>query len=163
MKQRNEPELLHLAAAYCSTGERCIQGVREKLKAAGATPKMTDRIIDRLLNEKFINESRYCRSFVNDKFRFNHWGRIRIRMELQRKGLPSEFISNALDEIDEEDYRSLLAGLLKEKKRSVKGASEQDVFLKIYRFACGRGFEGALISECLKPLFKGACDVDDLD
>ncbi|MDR3268914.1 MAG: RecX family transcriptional regulator [Tannerella sp.] len=163
MKQRNEPELLHMAAAYCSTGERCTQEMREKLHAAGATPKMADRIIARLLEEKFMSETRYCRSFVNDKFRFNRWGRIRIRFELQKKGLSPDAIAKALDDLDEEAYRSTLTALLKEKKRSTKGHSEQELFLKLYRFACGRGFEGTLITQCLKPLFKEICDVDDME
>ncbi|MDR3260579.1 MAG: RecX family transcriptional regulator [Tannerella sp.] len=160
MKQRNESELLHMAAAYCSTGEHCIQDVRKKLNAAEASPEAEKRIIDRLLAEKFIDESRFCRSFVKDKFRFNHWGRIRIRYELQKKGLAPEVISEAMDDMDEEAYLSALSAMLKEKKRTTRGRSEQELFLKLCRFAGSRGFEGALITQCLKPLFKEDCDVN---
>jgi regulatory protein len=161
MKQRNESELLHLAAAYCSACERCISEVRKKLTAAGASPEAAERIIARLLEEKFVDESRFCRSFVKDKFRFNGWGRIRIRYELQQKGLASRMIAEALDELDEEACRSALTDMLKAKKRTVRGRSEYDVFLKLYRFARSRGFESPLISACLKSLFNETYDVDE--
>jgi regulatory protein len=160
MKQLDEIKLLHSTASYCSVGERCISDVSKKLVAAGVAPEMGKRIIERLVKENFINESRYSRSFVNDKFKFNRWGRIRIRYELQRKKIPDELISAALDEIDEEAYRSLLFDLLKERKRTIKGNSERDVFYKLCRFATGRGFESPLVIQCLKPLFKEDYDAD---
>ncbi|MDR2139789.1 MAG: RecX family transcriptional regulator [Tannerella sp.] len=161
MKQRNESELLHLAAGWCSSCERCVSEVRKKLTEAGASPEVSERIITRLVEEKFMDEARFCRSFVKDRFRFNGWGRIRIRHELQQKGIASRLIAEALDELDDETCRSALSNLLKTKKRTVKGRSEYDVFRKLYRFACGRGFEGALISSCLKPLFNETYSVDE--
>jgi regulatory protein len=68
-----------------------------------------------------------------------------------------------VDGIDEEEYASLLSSLLKEKKRSVKGTSEQDIFQKLYRFAAGRGFEGTLIVKTLKPLFHDEMDSGDME
>ncbi|MDR0756619.1 MAG: RecX family transcriptional regulator, partial [Tannerella sp.] len=70
MKQIDENKLLHSTASYCSICERCISDVRKKLAAAGATQEIEKRIIERLLKEGFIDEARFCRSFVNDKFRF---------------------------------------------------------------------------------------------
>jgi regulatory protein len=160
MKQMNEIKLLQSAASYCSICERCIADVSRKLVAAGATREMEKRIIERLLKEGFIDETRFCRSFVNDKFRFNRWGRVRIRYELQRKKIPGELISAALDEMDEEAYLSSLSELLKDRKRTLKGNSERDVFYKLCRFAVGRGFESQLVVQCIKTLFKDDYDTD---
>ena len=160
MKPRNESEILHLAASYCSTAERCIQDVRMKIVSAGATPEMEGRIIDRLLKEKFIDETRYCRCFVNDKFRFNRWGRIKIGYELRQKNIDSANISETIGRIDEETYKSALFALLKDKKRTTKGQTEQDIFNKLYRFAISRGFESNLTVQQLKKLFNKKLDVD---
>ena len=78
MKQVSESEMLHRAAAYCSASERCIQDVEKKIKAAGLAGEESDRIVSRLLQERFIDESRFARYFVNDKLRFNKWGRVRV-------------------------------------------------------------------------------------
>ena len=152
---------MNLAAAYCAVTERCALEVRKKLTVAGASPDVALRLIAQLQEKGFLNESRYCGSFVNDKFRFNRWGRLRIRYELQQKGLPSGAIDDALGRIDEETYQQVLSDLLAEKKKIAKGVSERDVFLKLYRFACGRGFESERIIRSLRALFNAEYDVDD--
>jgi regulatory protein len=161
MKQRIEPEILHWAASYCSTAERCVWDVRQKIGSAGATSEMSERIIARLLEEKFIDEARYCRSFVNDKFKFNRWGRIKIGYELRKKDIATEIIEEALSQIDEEAYESALHALLKDKQRTTKGQTEQDLFNKLYRFAMSRGFESNLTVRQLKNLINKRFDVDE--
>jgi regulatory protein len=160
MNYRNESELLHAVASFCSTAERCVRDVREKLVSAGASPETEERIITRLLDEKFIDESRYCRSFVNDKFRFNRWGRIKIGYELRKKGITAGIISEAIGQIDDEAYDSALFALLKEKKRTTKGNTDRELFIKLYRFAIGRGFESNHVVQHLKNLFNQSFDVD---
>ncbi|MDR2681374.1 MAG: RecX family transcriptional regulator [Tannerella sp.] len=157
---KTETELLAVMAGYCSQAERCIDDVRKKIKTAGLTEEAENRIIDRLLREKFIDERRFCRSFVNDKLKFNHWGRIKTGYELKKKHIKPETYSEAFDAIDENEYLSVLTGLLKSKKRSVKGRSAQEVFQKLYRFASSRGFEHPLIIKILKDLL-GNMDYDD--
>ena len=152
MKQLSEQEILHLAASYASLTERCIYDVRKKITSMGASTETTERIIAHLLKEKFIDEARYCRSFVNDKFRFNRWGRIKISYELRGKKIPETLIDEAVMTIDEEEYASALFSLLKDKKRSIKGTTEQEIFAKLYRFALNRGFESDLTIMQLKTI-----------
>ena len=154
MKEITEPEMLHRAAAYCSAAERCIQDVQKKIDAAGLPPDASERIIARLLKERFIDESRYTRFFVNDKLRFNKWGRVKIGYELYKKNIPSPIREESLAAIDEGEYRSILLDLLKSKKKSTKGKDERDLFNKLLRFAAGRGFESRITLDCLSQLFK---------
>lgn len=163
MKQLNESEMLHRAAAYCSAAERCIQDVEKKISEAGLSCEESERIIDRLLKEKFIDENRFARSFVNDRLRFNKWGRIKIGYELQKKNIPASIRSEALDEIDEQDYRDILLSILKGKKKITKGKDERDLYVKLLRFAAGRGFESHETTRCLQQLFKGNDYEDDFE
>lgn len=163
MKQKSESELLHLAAAYCSTAERCIYDVRKKITSHGGSTEVVERIISYLVKEKFVDESRFCRSFVNDKFRFNHWGRIKINYELRKKEIASILIEDAIDNIDEESYIETLQELLKNKKRTVKGRDKQDIFSKLYRFAIGRGFENEVVAKQLSLLLKNNDYADDME
>ena len=105
MKKPLSPgEALNKAAAYCTLCERCISEVSAKLTAWGVTPCEQQKIIERLQSEGFIDEARYCRAFVNDKVRFNRWGRIKIRAALSEKPLPRELVNEAIDNIDDEQY-----------------------------------------------------------
>lgn len=129
-------------------------------------PDASERIIARLLKERFIDESRYTRFFVNDKLRFNKWGRVKIGYELYKKNIPSPIREESLAAIDEGEYRSILLDLLKSKKKSTKGKDERDLFNKLLRFASGRGFESRITLDCLSQLFKGTdCEdyADDME
>ena len=160
MKQTNEAELLHQCAAYCSVAERCIFDIKKKMETAAISTEAKERIIRRLVEEKFIDEIRFCRSFVNDRLRFNKWGRIKIDFELRNRGIDASIREDALNQIDEQYYYDILFSILKDKKKSVKAKDNREEFLKLLRFAAGRGFETNLASRCLKQLVRGGEDED---
>lgn len=156
MKPISPAEALNKAAAYCTLCERCTSEVSKKLTTWGVPPAEQQRIIDRLQDEGFINEERYCRAFVNDKLRFNRWGRIKITAALYEKRLPREYITQAIEQIDEEQYMQTLHDLVATKQRELKNedfATKQ----KIIRFAASRGFEPAKILQIVK------CDSYEMD
>ena len=150
-------EALNKAAAYCTLCERCESEVSAKLTAWGVPASEQQSIIARLTNEKFIDESRYCRAFVNDKVKFNRWGRIKITAALREKHLPQEHIKEALEEIDEEIYQQSLQETIDIKRRELKGKDDFATQQKIIRHAAGRGYEPALIMKTIK--YKG----DEMD
>ena len=151
---KSESEMLNTLAKYCSQAERCLYDVRKKIRAEKLSGDAEKRITDYLVLEKFIDEKRFCRSFVNDKFKFNHWGRIKICYELKNRNINPDIYYEAINSIDDEEYLSVLTNLLKNKKRTVSGRSPQDIFQKLCRFASSRGFETPLIIDTLKGILK---------
>ena len=150
MRELSEPEALNKAAAYCTTCERCISEVTAKLVSWGVAPVAQQRIIDRLQHENFISEERYSRAFVNDKLRFNRWGRIKITAALREKRLPGNLIKEALEQIDDEEYMKILREVVAAKHRELRGKDDYASKQKILRFAASRGFEPALIMQTIK-------------
>lgn len=157
MKQLTEEEALNKAAAYCTLCERCTYEVTSKLTAWGIEKNAQQRITDWLIKEKFIDESRYCRAFVNDKLRFNHWGRIKIKAALREKHLPARLIEEALQQIDEDEYINILRSTIAVKRRETGSKDEYTAMQKIVRFTASRGFEPSLIMKQLNT------DVDEVD
>ncbi len=149
MKQLTPGEALNKAAAYCTLCERCISEVSAKLAAWGVPADEQHEIIERLQQEGFIDEARYCRAFVNDKVRFNRWGRIKIRAALSEKRLPRELVNEAIDNINEEEYMSALAEVIAAKRRELKGKDDYAAQQKIMRYAAGRGYEPSLIMKAI--------------
>jgi regulatory protein len=160
---KSESEMLSALARYCSQGERCLNDVRKKIRADNIPEEAEKRIIDRLLQEKFVDENRYSRSFVHDKFRLNHWGRIKIGYELKLKGIPPEIYREAMETIDEDEYLRVLTELFKSKKRTIKSHSPQDMYQKLFRFAAARGFETEYIINTLKKMLKNIDDDESLE
>lgn len=132
-------QLIAKAEAYCATTEHCISEVKYKLIQWHATPEQIEQIIPHLQKEKFIDEQRYCAAFVHDKLLYQGWGRMKMRAQLQTKHLPSTAIEQALSEIDEQVYQSVLEKIITSKKRTIS-TSDPHAKDKLLRFCLQRGF-----------------------
>lgn len=151
-KEYSFEELLHKAASYCSISEHCISDVEDKLTAWGITEDKKHKIINKLIEDDFINEKRYCIAFTKDKFHFNKWGKIKISYSLKQKGLDSKLIDMALKTIDEGEYEEMLAVLLKNKLKTIKWEYEYEKMGKLFNFAQSRGFESNVIDRVIRTL-----------
>lgn len=145
MKELTEAEALNKAAAYCTLCERCRYEVTAKLTAWGVAHTAQERILQRLEKEGFVNENRYCRAFVNDKVRFNRWGRMKIIAAMREKRLQQNDITDAIAQIDEEQYMEALRSVVDGKRKELKNNDDYTSRQKIMRFAASRGFEPQLI------------------
>lgn len=133
-------------AALCSRSEQCSSDIRKKIITYEIVDEIVEEIIQKLKRENFLDDERYARAYVKDKFKFNKWGRTKIRHYLRAKGISDRDIEKGLEEIDDGKYKTLLVKTMKEKARAVK--SKKNKFEKmgqIIRFAQNRGFEPELI------------------
>ena len=143
---------LSKAAMYASRCEHCESEVREKLLTWGATNDETNKIITYLIEERYIDNQRYANSYTKDKFRFNHWGKYKVRLMLQSKNIDNNIIEEALQEINEEEYLEKLQQILRDKLRSLKYSSEYEKKGKLFKFAQSRGFESSAISKVIDSI-----------
>ena len=132
---------LQRAAGLCCQSEHCVADITEKLLRWGVSREDSDRIIDRLIDEKYIDESRYALAYVRDKVRFSHWGRVKIKSMLRMLRVSEQDISNAFDSFDEDEYLAVLEGVIETKRRSLPEADSYASRVKLIRFALQRGFE----------------------
>ena len=137
------------ASYYCSLSEHCIQKVREKLVQWETPKEYIDPIIDKLLEDDYINEERFARAFVKDKFRFNHWGRIKISTHLRALSISSENIATAMQEIGDEEYTKMLDEIVEKKRKTIKNGTDYEIRAKLLRHALSRGFEYDLVASKL--------------
>jgi regulatory protein len=140
---------LKKAMALCAGREYCQSDIRQKLVTWSVDTPDSEKIISRLVNEKFIDEERYSSSFVKDKFRYNKWGRVKIASALKMKNIPGDTINNALRSIDDETYMAALRDMISTQRRKVKAKNQYDLKGKLLRFGLSRGFESHLLYDLL--------------
>jgi regulatory protein len=116
--------------------------------------ELVEEIISKLKAEKFLDDERYVKAYVADKFKLNKWGKIKIRHYLKAKGLSDNLIEIGLNEIKEEQYKKTLVSTLKEKAKKVKSDDKFDKMGQIIRFAQSRGFEPEIIHRYLNEVVK---------
>ena len=132
---------LQRAAGLCCQSEHCVADITEKLLRWGVSREDSDRIVDRLIDEKYIDESRYALAYVRDKVRFSHWGRVKIKSMLRMLRISEQDISNAFDSFDEDEYLGVLEGVIESKRKTLPEAESYASRVKLIRFALQRGFE----------------------
>jgi len=146
MKTDNIQQALEKAMALCSRSEKCRSEIDQKLATWGiSSGSDREKILNRLIDDNFLNERRYASNYVTDKHRLNRWGKIKIRMMLKSKSIPEEIIKEALSGISDQDYIDLLREELKNKKRTTKSKNQFDMKGKLFRFAASKGYEYDLI------------------
>lgn len=152
-----EQEAYLKLSTLCAMGEQCREDVKRKMKRWEVDDDVTERIVARLVKERFIDEERYAKAFVRDKFRYNHWGRVRIEQELRMRHIDDKHIVSGLEELKDEDNFHVLKEMIQKKRLSVKGKNEYEIKGKLIRFALGRGFA---MNDILKVV--GNLEDDDL-
>ena len=152
-KEKTEQEAYLQLATLCAQAEHCEQEMRDKMKRWAIEPDAQDRVIARLIKERYIDNERYARAFVKDKIRYNKWGRRKVMQALWMKRIDNDILHQVLDEIDDKEYIDVLIPLLKQKRKAIKAKSDYELNQKLVRFALGRGFDFSIICQCM--------DVDD--
>ncbi len=136
-------------SSLCARKEYSSYEIMQKIMKFSLSQDSLERVLQRLIDEGFINEERYCRAFVRDKIRFNKWGRRKIEQALWAKHVNSDISNRVLDEVEDKEYEEILIPLLNSKRKATKAKSDYELNGKLIRFALGRGFDMDIIRKCL--------------
>jgi regulatory protein len=148
-KEMTEQEAYLQLAALCAQAEHCQQEMRDKMRRWELDETVQNRIIDRLIKERYVDDERYARAFVKDKIRYNKWGRRKVQQALWKKRIDADIQQRVLDEIDEKEYVDILRPLLKQKRKTTKAENDYELNRKLVRFALSRGFDFSIIRQCM--------------
>ena len=149
-----ENEALLRLQKVCSQQEKCLFDINRKLMEWRIPVNQAKHILEKLLDDKFVDELRYSRSFVRDKFRLNEWGRIKLEYTLRQKKINEKTIQDALEEIDEKTYHDLVIEILRKKSKTLKDNDINIIKAKLIRFAQSKGFEYNVIRQALQSISK---------
>lgn len=142
-------------SALCARSEYCQHDMLEKMRQWGVDDTEQAQVMQRLVNQRYVDDERFARAFVQDKVRYNKWGRRKVEQALWLKHIDKDIAASALDEIDDKEYIGILKPLLRQKLRSIKADSDYEANMKLIKFALSRGFTMDIIKQCL--------DVDNED
>ena len=137
---------------YCAYQDRCHKEVIRKLKSHGMIPEAIDHIIAHLIEEDYLNEERFARSFARGKFRVKKWGKKRIVNELKFREISRFNIQAALKEISDAEYLATLDDLAKKRIGEIKEKHPQKRKKKLADYLLYRGWENHLVYEKVAEL-----------
>lgn len=141
------------AKKLCSLQEKCKSDILKKLVEWGQTSEDAEEIILDLEKDKYVDDLRYAEFFVQDKFKLNNWGRVKIEYMLRQKRIDNNIIYKAIEQIDEKEYIKVLTKILKEKVKKINATYSYTIKAKLIRYAQSKGFETELSLAVLDDMF----------
>jgi regulatory protein len=139
---------------YCAYQDRCHKEVTGKLKDMRMIPESIDHILNHLIQEGYLNEERFAKSFARGKFNIKNWGRVRISNELKQRDISSFNIKIALKEIDDTQYMAKLHAIAKKKVTQINESNKNVKKKKLANYLLYRGWESHLVYDQVRLLIK---------
>ena len=149
-------EIKHKLEYYCSYQDRCHKEVEQKLNSFTLITALKEKVIVHLIENNFINEERFAKSFARGKHNYKGWGKNRIVNELKFRNISSRIIETALKEIPEATYLENFHALAEKNWETIKEPKGQKRNKKFVDFLLRKGYETSLIYEKLNELEAGS-------
>jgi regulatory protein len=106
-----------------------------------------------LIDENFLSETRFSEAYVRGKFNNNNWGKVKLSRELKLRNISDWNISNALSQINSEDYNNKLRKLCL-KLVNLSDKPEFELKNKVVKNLSYKGWEVDLVLKTLNQLIK---------
>jgi len=140
MKYKSIEEIKRQMERYCAYQERSHYQVEQKLYEMGLYSGDVNEIVFHLIQEGFLNEERFARSYVRGKFYYKDWGKIKIINGLKQHRIHPNLIQKALTEIVPEDYEKTIQKLIEKKHQNLTAANDFTAKQKIARYLQQKGY-----------------------
>ncbi len=143
-------QLMRLAAR----AEKCEGDARRLMRGWGVPSADAERVLQKLVADRFIDNRRYAEAFVREKVRLSGWGEFKIRQALQRKEIPQEVIDEVLGEIDRDRLKDRLTDKLRHKAKTIRATTPADFRAKLMRYGLSLGFDFETVREAVAEQLK---------
>ena len=163
VKLKSAEQALRLLMNMAARAERSSGDALRLMKRWGVDDNDAQRVLQRLIAVRFIDDSRYAAAFVREKINLSGWGSYKIVAALRRKGVDNRIIENALSQYGSVDMEERLQGLLEKKIKTVKYRDTSDLRAKLFRFAASRGYDYSTAMQAVDRVVKGDRECDNLD
>jgi len=139
--------------ALCAYQERCSFELKNKMNTWHIDVEDQNILLADLISNNFLSEERFAEAYVSGKTRIKKWGRIKIRIELQRRFISEYSINKGLKSIDPDEYWDTLSDLASRKWSGLKTeTNDYKRKMKTYRFLSSKGYENDLIRDAVEQV-----------
>ena len=162
-REKSATQALSSLMRLCARAERSTGDAKRLMATWGVPEGERAGVLQRLIDDRFIDDRRYAEAFVREKSNLSGWGEYKIRAALMRKGVAAEIIAEALRLIDNAQNIERLHDKLSKRMRTVKYSSSYDLRNKLIRSGLSLGFSMDDVLHCVEQLtqnfnFETECD-----
>lgn len=147
-------QALDKALNFISRSQKTKKQVEDYLESKGYLEKTIEAVLDKMSAYKFVNDQNYAKDYA--KSASKNKGKRLISLELKRKGVSDEDMSEALNDIDGETETEAATKIAEKYLRNKEKTRENAV--KCYKYLLSKGFDYETAKEAADKIIK---DEDD--
>ena len=140
--------------SLCARSEQCSYQLRQKLWKWRIAPDKAEAIMDRLIDRRFVDDTRFARSYINDKIRLSRWGQRKVAAALAAYRIPSSTVREILDSMPQEIIEENLLHILTVKAKTLTDPNTYEGRTALFRYAISRGYRSDTIRNVITTHFK---------
>lgn len=146
-------KVLDRLQAQCSKREYCSSDIlRKGLTAFEGDREQATKLLDSLIQDRFVDDLRYATAFAREKSRLTGWGSAKIKYMLVGKGIPRSIVDEALKEVDPDEAERKMRSVLEAKYKTLAGDPQEK--FKLLKFGLTRGYEYDAIAPVVDDILK---------
>ena len=154
-------KVLDRLQAQCSKREYCSSDIfRKAMNAFEGDRELSERILQSLRDDKYVDDLRYASAFAREKSRLAGWGPAKITYTLVGKGIPRTIVTEALGEVDQNEADRRMRSVLETKLKTLIG--DPQIKFKLLKFGLTRGYEYDQVAPVVDGLLK-EIDLNNID
>jgi regulatory protein len=149
---------LDFSFAFLNRRDRTVSEIRAHLERKGVGSELAERSITTLIDQGFLNDTRFAQLFAADKRALEQWGTERIRRGLLARGIERDLAEAALerapdDRADEETELDRALALLR--RRHPSPPSDRRERERALGLLLRKGYESELALDALAAHARG--------
>ena len=145
-------EALAKLQRYCAYQERCHSEVRTKLISIKCYGDQLEEVISALIQDDYLNELRFAKTYTSGKYRLKAWGRNKIIQALKKKNISEYCIRKGIESIDELDYMESLERALLKYQYKYDHLDHFTLRGKLFKYGINKGYTHSELNSVLDKL-----------
>lgn len=158
LKSEEKISVYYYGLSVLSRAAKSEYELRLKMKDKGFDSRLIDNAINRLKEQKYIDDGRYCEMYINDKINISKYGVLKIKEALYYKGIDKEIIEEKIKSISMEEERERAFIFGQKKLFSIKEDDTRKKGIKLSNYLIGKGFEYEIVKKTVKRLLDTEFD-----
>ncbi len=146
-----------VARRFLESAARTQSEIERRLERGGYSEEVIAQVVAEIEARGWLNDTEFARAWVEDRADRKQYGKTRLAMELQRKGIASETIAESLSEVSQDDELARALGAVTKKidPESFQSLSREDLQAEKRRlsgFLLRRGFSWSVVKQVFQSL-----------
>lgn len=142
------------AISLLSRSSKSVKQLKLKMLDKGYDEELTEHIIEKLKENKYLDDECYSERLIHDKINYAKWGKNKIKCALYNKGIDKSIIDEKIREISNEHELERAYELAEKKMKSLINEEPLKMKIKLSNFLLNKGFDYETVNKSVSKLIK---------